>query len=209
MYKLYGRPGWGSALVEAQLVWYGLDYTMEELDDLFASAAARDKLAPVNPLAQVPTLILPDGTIMTESAAITLLLADQTTRRLLVPSPGHPTRPAFLRWLVFLVTNVYPTFTYVDDPKRFVADPTAAEAFRVSVEAYKERLWHQVDAAAKAPWFLGQNFSALDIFIGVMTHWKPRRAWFAGACPSLTAIATAADALPEFSELWRRNFPGG
>ena len=61
MYKLFGRPGWGSTLVEAQLAWYGLPYEIEEVDDLFASAEAREKLRVVNPLAQIPTLILPDG----------------------------------------------------------------------------------------------------------------------------------------------------
>jgi GST-like protein len=208
VYKLYGRQGWGSALVEAQLVWYGLPYSMVELDDLFKSASAREKRAPVNPLAQVPTLVLPDGRIMTESAAITLFLADATDRRLLVPSPGHATRPEFLRWLIFIVANIYSTFTYADDPKRFVPPPAAA-AFEANVAAYKEKLWRQLDGVAKTPWFLGENFSALDIFIGVMTHWKPRQAWFAGACPRLTAIANATAALPELTEMWRRNFPNG
>jgi GST-like protein len=125
MYKLYARPGWGSTLIEAQLAWYALPYLIEEVDDLFASAAARQKLAEVNPLAQIPTLVLPDGTVMTESAAITLHLADVAGSDELVPTPGDPLRPTFLRWLVFLVANLYPTFTYADDPSRFVAGEAA------------------------------------------------------------------------------------
>jgi GST-like protein len=35
MYKLYARPGWGSALVEAQLAWYGLPFAIDEVEDLF------------------------------------------------------------------------------------------------------------------------------------------------------------------------------
>ena len=84
MHKLFGRPGWGSVLVEAQLAWYGLAYETEDVEDLFASAQAREKLAAVNPLAQVPTLILPNGQVMTESAAITLHLADITGLRRVV-----------------------------------------------------------------------------------------------------------------------------
>jgi glutathione S-transferase len=110
MYQLFGRKGWGSVLVEAQLAWYGLPYQIEEVDDLFTSQAARERLAKVNPVAQLPTLVLPDGTVMTESAAITLYLAD-ITESVLVPLKGHATRARFLRWLVFLVTNIYPTFT--------------------------------------------------------------------------------------------------
>ena len=36
-YTLYGRAGWGSTLVEAQLVWYGLPFKFEPLGDLFKS----------------------------------------------------------------------------------------------------------------------------------------------------------------------------
>jgi GST-like protein len=207
MYKLYARPGWGSVLAEAQLAWYGLDYELEEVDDLFASAAARDKLAPVNPLAQVPTLILPGGQVMTESAAITLHLADVTGGTDLVPAVGESVRPKFLRWLVFLVANVYPTFTYADDPARFVAVEAARQPFEQSVAAYRERLWAQVEANAGSPWFLGDRFSALDIYIAAMTRWQPRRAWFAEHRPQLHAVALRADAEPRLAAVWHRNFP--
>jgi GST-like protein len=209
MYKLYGRLGWGSVLIEAQLVWYGLPYTLEEVDDLFKSAEAREKLAAVNPLAQVPTLVLPDGRIMTESAAITLQLADSTDKRPLVPSPGHATRPDFLRWLVFLIANIYPTYTYADDPSRFVSDAAAAKQFKASVDAYRLKLWGEVEGVAQAPWFLGANFSALDIYMAAMTHWTPRRPWFIANCPRATHIALATEALPELADVWKRNFPTG
>ena len=206
MYKLFARPGWGSVLVEAQLAWYGLPYEIEDIEDLFASAAARDKLRPTNPLAQVPTLVLPDGQVMTESAAITLHLAEFVGRDDLVPRPGEAVRPAFLRWLVFIVANIYPTFTYADDPARFVPGETAQQGFRANVDAYRERLWHQLEPIAAQPWFLGDRLSALDIYIGAMTHWRPRRAWFEGACPRLYAIALRVDAEPRLAAVWRRNF---
>ena len=120
MYTLFARPGWGSVLVEAQLAWYGLPFAIEEVDDLFASSAARERLAEVNPVAQVPTLLLPDGSVMTESAAITLHLADIAGITALVPAAGEAVRPRFLRWLVFLLANIYPTFNYAQHPARFV-----------------------------------------------------------------------------------------
>ena len=207
MYKLYARPGWGSALVEAQLAWYALPFELEEVDDLFKSAAAREKLAAINPVAQVPTLVLPDGRIMTESAAITLHLADTTDRQPLVPAPGHATRPDFLRWLVFLVANIYPTFTYADDPARFVSVNSARDPFRAATDAYSQRLWKQVDGQAGSPWFLGERFSALDIYAAVMTRWRPKRGWFELETPRLFAIARRVDQRPELAEVWKRNWP--
>lgn len=206
-YILHGAPGWGSAIVEAQLDWYGLPYRLVDCGDLFEDTAARERLRPLNPVVQVPTLVLPGGQVMTESAAITLHLADITGRDDLVPGPQAPERAAFLRWLVFLVANVYPTFTYADDPSRFVkADEAVRKAFRAEVDAHAQRLWLAVEAAAGAPWFLGQRFSALDIYLGVMTNWRPRRAWFAEQAPKVNAAALAAAAHPRLAATFARNF---
>ena len=209
MYTLYGSPGWGSVLVEAQLAWYGLPTGHEEVGNLFKDAASRERLARVNPLAQIPTLVLPDGTVMTESAAITLLLADVAGSTDLVPPPGDPTRAGFLRWLVFLVASLYPTFTFADDPARFVPGEEAQKGFRTNVDAYGLRLWSMVEGAAGAPWFLGDRFSALDIYVAAMTRWRPKRPWFADHAPRLHAIAARADAEPRLAAVWARNYPEG
>jgi len=206
-YKLWGRAGWGSSLVEAQLAWYGLPFTFEPVGDLFKSPDARTKLEKVNPLAQVPTLVLSDGTVMSESAAITLLLADITGQDSLVPKGDAPERAAFLRWLVFIVVNIYPTFTYADDPARFVSVNAARDPFRAATDAYAQRLWHQVETASRAPWFLGERFSALDIYVSVMTRWRPKRGWFESETPRLFSIARRADLKPELVEVWKRNWP--
>ena len=206
-YKLFGRAGWGSALVEAQLAWYGLPFAFEPVGDLFKEPDARAKLETVNPLAQVPTLVMPDGTVMSESAAITLLLADITGHDSLVPRAGAPDRAAFLRWLVFLVANIYPTFTYADDPARFVSVNAARDPFRAATDAYAQRLWRQVETAARTPWFLGERFSALDIYVSVMTRWRPKRGWFENETPKLFAVACRADLKPELVEVWKRNWP--
>lgn len=206
-YVLYGNPGWGSAIVEAQLAWYGLPFRFEPSGNLFESQEARDKLLPLNPLAQVPVLVLPDGQALTESAAITLHLADLTGRDDLVPGPQAPERAAFLRWLVFVVANIYPTFTYADDPARFVKTEAAAQPFRAEVDAYAQRLWAMVEGVAGAPWFLGSRFTALDIFLAVMVNWRPRQAWFAQHAPRLLAAARATQALPALAPVMARNFP--
>jgi GST-like protein len=207
-YTLFARPGWGSALIEAQLHWYGLEHRIEEVGDLFAQAPP-PRLLEVNPLGQIPTLLLPGGEVMTESAAITLYLADVTGEASLVPAPREASRPRFLRWLVFLIANVYPTHTYADDPARFVPDKAAREGFRETVERYRERLWGIAESEAGTPWFLGARFSALDLYISVMTRWRPRRPWFAAHKPKLTAIALAADAEKRLAPVWVRNFPPG
>jgi len=207
MYTLYGKAGWGSVIVEAQLDLAGLPYRIEEVDPL-ESAADRDRLAKCNPLAQLPTLILPDGQVMTESAAITLHIGDQAPKADLVPPAGDKTRDPFLRWLVFIVANIYPMFTVGDDTSRFVADPIAQKELRVSTENYKSRSWQIVESSiAPKPWFLGTRFSALDIFAATITRWRPQREWYKANCPKLHGVALAADAEPRLAKVWKRNFP--
>ncbi len=207
--KLYGQQGWGSALIEAQLAWYDVPFTFHAVGDLFADEGARRDLAAINPLAQIPTLVLPDGTVMTESAAITLWLADKAGSADLVPEPAAPQRAAFLRWLIFIVGNIYPTYTYADDPARFVQDEAAQRDFADAVGDYAKKLYGILDATAAAPWFLGDRFSALDIYVCTLTHWRPRRPWFAANTQRLIAIADATKAIDGLAPVWERNFPSG
>jgi GST-like protein len=207
--KLFGEPGWGSAIVEAQLAWYGFAYDFDRVGDLFKSAESRQRLATVNPLAQIPTLVLDDGTVMTESAAITLHLADVAGNDSLVPGAGQASRAAFLRWLMFIVANIYPTYTYADDPTRFVEVSDAQQSFKNAVDRYAQKLYAILDGEAGEPWFLGERFCALDIYVCVMSRWRPKRPWFAEHAPRLFAIASRAEAVDRLQAVWRTNYPDG
>ena len=203
-YTVIGKPGWGSAMVEAALALADQPYRTEDIDPTVAGPQ-RDRLLALNPLGQVPTLIMPDGSTMTESAAIVLYLADRFPSSGLAPAADDPRRAAFLRWLVFLVAAIYPTFTYGDDPGRWVDGEAAAKSLRGHTDAHCQAMWRHVEAAAGAPWFLGDRFSALDVYVAVMTHWRPRADWFSAHCPKLAAIAPRAYALPALAAVWQRN----
>lgn len=201
---LFTSRGCGSVIAEALLELARVPYEREE--HAYKSLGPTNaRIAAFNPLGQVPTLVLPDGSVMTEVAAIALHLAD--TAPGLAPQVGDPARPQFLRWLVFLVADVYATFYYADKPQKFVSGETAAQELKESIREHRLNLWRMVEKAVEpAPWFLGRQFSALDVFIAAMTRWTPRREWFADHCPKLTSIARAADEKPELKEVWARNF---
>jgi GST-like protein len=203
-YRLLGQKGYGSVIAEAAFALAGIGIAIEDLD-YETPGPDRDRLLALNPLGQVPTLILPDGAVMTESAAIVLHVADLAPEAGLVPALDDPDRPRFLRWLVFLVSAVYPTFTYGDLPERWVpAD--AAPLLKESTNRHRESLWRQVEAELDpSPWLLGERFSALDLYVCAMSRWRPRRDWFAAACPKLHRVALAVDALPALRGVWARN----
>jgi GST-like protein len=202
-WRVIGCRGCGSVIAEAALMLAGIAYDREEVD-YTQPGPALDALRALNPLGQVPTLVMPDGAVMTETAAIVLHVDELVPAAGLLPAPRDPLRREALRWLIFLVGAVYPTFTYGDEPEKWVGE--AGPALRDATHAHRQVLWQQVEGAARGPWFLGARFSMLDVYIAAMTRWRPRRAWFAANCPKLFAIATALDADPRLLALWAANF---
>jgi len=144
---------------------------------------------------------------MTESAAMVLHVIDVAPGAGLAPAPDAANRPDFLRWLIFLVAAIYPTFAYGDDPSRFVNDPQAQEELRAVTLAERQRVWRQIETAITGPWMLGEERSALDLYVWAMVHWQPRRDWFRRHCPKLAAIAEAVDADPRLAAIKAANFP--
>lgn len=205
-WRLYGVPGWGSTLAEGALAWAGIPFEFEDVEGFDRPGPSRNRLLAVNPLARVPALVTPNGEVLTESAAIVLRLAEIHPEARLAPPADHPRRTAFLNRLIWFVSAVYPTFTYRDYPERWA--PDAAEQLAERVDAFRQSLWRQFEAQlGDGPWALGDEPSALDLYVTVMSHWRPRRAWFAAHCPKLHAIALRAEALPQLAPVMQRNFP--
>lgn len=202
---LLGSRGCGSAIVEFAFALAGVACDCEEVD-YAAGSPTRDRLLAVNPLGQVPALVLPDGRVLTESLAILHWLDDLAPAAGLVPARGTASRAAFYRWIAFLVAAIYPTFTYGDEPRKWVADEAGARMLRESTDRHREQLWRQVDAAAGSPWFLGDSRSAIDLYLLAMTHWRPGRKWFAANTPALAAIAARAGSIEALSPLVKRHF---
>lgn len=202
---LLGCRGCGSAIVEAAFELAGLPLDYEEVDYSFGSPT-RSRLLEVNPLGQVPALVLPQGGLLTESLAIVQHVDDLAPQAGLVPKAPDGSRNAFLRWSVFLVSALYPTWTYGDEPAKWVEHTQGARQLRESTDRHRQSLWLQVEEAAAAPWFLGSRMSAIDLYIAVMTHWRPGRKWFAANTPRLLAIAERTSATAGVADVIARNF---
>jgi GST-like protein len=204
-HRLLGSKGCGSAIVEAAFALASVPLEYEEVD-YGAGSATRERLLGVNPLGQVPALVLPDGSVLTESLAIVHYLNDLAPRARLVPPKGDPGRVAFLRWSTFLVAAVYPTFTYGDEPARWVEDVRGAKQLRESTDRHREAQWLRLEEVVGEPWFLGAKMSALDLYLAVMTRWRPGGKWFAANTPRVLAIAERTSATPGVADVMKRNF---
>lgn len=209
-YQLIGSKWTGSMIVEAAFALSGIPCEVEQIPYGGGSENGggpdHQRLLGFNPLGQVPTLILPDGKVMTESAAIILHLADLAPRARLAPAADDPLRPAFLRWLVFLVAALYPTFTYGDDPKKWASDEASGKHLRAATDEHRKTLWSYFVAQNPCkPWVLGETFSALDLYVAVMTAWRPGNAWFMERAPALVKIAERVAAMDQLRPVWANN----
>jgi GST-like protein len=202
---LLGCKGCGNAIVEAAFALAGLPLDVEDVD-YSAGSPTRARLLEVNPLGQVPALVLPDGRVMTESLAMIHHLDDLAPRAGLVPRRGSAERTRFLRWSTFIVAAIYPTYTYGDEPAKWVDDVAGAKLLRESTDRHREKLWLQVEGEVGEPWFLGGERTALDLYVAMMTRWRPGILWFAKRTPKLTAIAGRAAALDAVAPVLARNF---
>ena len=197
MYKLFAWKGSGSAIIENLLVRSDLPYEIEYLTD---EGAVHEKYKAINPLGQFPALQLPSGEIMTESLAIGIYL-NKVAKLDLVPEND----PKFLRWSVYLVSSLYPTFTYGDYPERYVNGETAGKELRDSTDRYREKLWKIMESAAGSPWFMGDKMSLIDIYLAVMSRWRPRREWFEANTPKLIAAAKRFEDTTGFKSVLKAN----
>ncbi len=158
-YRLLASAGTGSAIVEAALELAGLDHVIEEIDyDTLGPGS--ETIGAINPLGQVSALVLPDGRVLTESAAMVLHIADRAPEAGLVPAAEAPQRPVFLRWLVFLVAAIYPTFTFGDEPGRWVSGEAAIRELRQSTNRHREELWRYLKYEAIYLFELSDGFKA-------------------------------------------------
>lgn len=204
--ELHGCRGCGSAVVEALLERAGVEFVYHEVEPWQPGPAA-EALKAVNPLAQVPTLKLSDGTVMTESAAIIVLLDDSYAAARILPARGDPRRAPVLRWMAFIAGNMYPAISVGDFPERWVnSDPARAELKDGAVERLKT-YWTTLEQALQpAPYLSGSAMTALDVYAAMLSRWRPGRAWVDQHCPRLAAALALTEQDPIVARVWERNF---
>ncbi|OYW07881.1 MAG: glutathione S-transferase [Rhodospirillales bacterium 12-71-4] len=205
---LYGDAGSGSAPVEMALAEIGAavevrDVPLEGDHQLHADYRA------INPMGRLPTLILPDGTVMTESLAILVTLADIHPG--LLPPPGDTGRARALRWMALLAGEFYPQITRWDYPARFGVPPDQHQALRDMAQTMAREVLRVVEDHAgltgdpAAPFLLGARFSVADLYLAVLSRWAGGREWAPANLPRIEALTRAVAARPAIAPLWQRH----
>lgn len=207
MYTLYGFKGSGSAAVECALEVAGIDYQRVDAASWEASSAL-EALRKVNPLEQIPALVLPDGSAMTESAAILIHLGLTFPASGLLPT-NEASRAQVIRGLVYIAANCYAAIGIIDFPERFCQDidETTRERIRAGSRARLHHYWDVfADTFPSEPYLTGQQLGALDLLAAVVSKWSGSRKHLEQSRPAFYATLMRIEADPRVRAVFARHW---
>ena len=198
-YTLYNSKGSGGMAVEAALAKAGAQFTCVEVDTAKDAHKAADFLK-LSPLGQVPVLTLPDGTLMTESAAMVIHIAHTFPDANLAPRPGTPGHAVFLRWMLFMACNLYePDLRYFYAP-RYTTDANGADGVKAAAVAYMAKSFAIIEAGLN-PWLAAKTLGVADVYLAMLTTWSPEPL----ASAKFKALRAAVAADRAYGPVWEKH----
>jgi GST-like protein len=204
---LYGTRGSGSAAIEIALA-----ACKQPFERITASSwepqSAQRELARLNPMRQIPTLQLPDGSVLTESAAILIHLGLTFPGSGLLPRAAAA-RAQAIRGLVYIAANCYSAISIGDYPERWTTATTKPAHAKVRQGARRQlhRHWELfADTFTASPYLTGKAPGALDFLAVVVSKWAGTRAHLDKKRPRFAATLRRIEAhrlvQPVFSAHW-------
>jgi len=210
VYTLYGKTGSGSAAIEAALTLTRQPFRIVETATWEQNDAYAELLA-VNPLGQIPTLVLDDGTALSESAAILIHLGTDHDDSTLLPR-DLSARAQAVRGLVYIAANCYAAISIIDYPERWCAEADADEAvkerIRAGTRARLHRHWEMfADVFSATPCLGGSDLSALDLLAAVVSKWSGARQHLARHRPAFHETLQRIESVPDVAPIFARHWP--
>jgi GST-like protein len=208
MYTLFGADRSGSAAIEIALQYCGAHYTVVSAST-GGDEGHKAQLDRVNPLGQVPVLECPDGTVLSESAAILIALGlEFPAAGLLSLDPRE--RALQLRALVFITANCYAAIGVIDYPERWLPTDEKAPADAL-IQGATRRLhgyWDTFsDVFAATPAWRPDTPGAVEILACVVSQWSGARDHLRTTQPAFHAALLALDQHPRLQPVRQRHWP--
>lgn len=208
MYRLFGAQGSGSAAIEIALQCCGVDYQLINACS-WEPGSGREQLRQLNPLLQVPTLVLDDGSVLTESAAILICLGLEFPRSGLL-SEDRAERSRQLRSLVYIAANCYAAIGIIDYPERWLPG-AGKDSVKQLEDGARLRLYEHWEAFSDM--FGAETFGrqerpgASEILACVVSRWSGGREHLRSSRPDFHAALLRIDSQPLVYSVNQRHWP--
>ena len=166
MYTLYRYPGSRATAAHMTLAEAELPYELRDIDFTAYEHRTPEFLA-INPRGTVPALVDENATVVCETIAILLYLADRHRLADLAPGPADPQRGPLLDWLVYHAVEVQEPVKRSFFAHRHADSPEEEVAVRKRADATFTERWELVENHLRGagPFHLGQRFSIVDIYL--------------------------------------------
>jgi glutathione S-transferase len=163
--KLYYLKGACSLASHIALYEAGLEFEVASLDRatrIASDGAAFDKL---NPKGYVPALLLDNGELLTENAAVLQYIADRAPEKKLAPANGTFERLRLQEWLAFVNSEVHKSFSPLFNPKA----PAEAKEF-TKVNLTRRLDWLDQTWGSRS-FLMGEQFTVADAYLFTVFGW--------------------------------------
>ena len=207
---LYGKKGSGSVTTQVALELIGAPYRVIETASWEPNDAFTELLK-VNPLGQIPTLVLPDGGVLSESAAILIHLGLVHPDSGLLPH-DPAARAQAVRGMVFIAANCYSAISVIDFPERWCADADNDDVIKDRIRAGTRVRLHKhwemfADLFPARPYLSGEELGALDIHAAVVSKWSGTRKHVKEHRPDFHDALMRIEAHPQVAAVFAQHWP--
>ncbi|HCX88100.1 MAG TPA: glutathione S-transferase [Gammaproteobacteria bacterium] len=174
-YQLFYAPGSAAMGTRVILEEIGAPYELIESTIDMDKPRLPEQLA-INPNGWIPVLKWGDKA-MYEGAAITVFLCDRHPDAGLAPAIDDPERGLYLQTLVYFSSSVQNAFQLDYYPDRFADTPDDEPSAQRRGARRLRETWKVIDDQIGSNfWVLGERFSAVDIYLFMLTTWlRPSR----------------------------------
>jgi len=162
----------------------------------------------INPRGQIPALELPDGSIISESAAMVLQIADSHPDSGLLPPPGSSERAQVYRWLFYAVANIYETDLRLYYSERYTIEASCADSIKCRAREDMDNAFELLDKElGGGPFLLGEHYSVIDAYLLMLVYWHEQPQLLLARCPKLKRLCETVRQRPAVERIWSQHFP--
>jgi glutathione S-transferase len=150
----------------------------------------------ITPKAQVPLLVLDDGSLLSEGPIISQYLADLAGAHALMPAAGMAQRYKVMEWQNFITSDLHKSYTVL-----FSSVDSGAKAYFSDLLHKK---YAMIEAALRTgPYLTGDAFTAADAYLFVVTRWAGLVGLDLAGYHQLQAFMSAVAARPSVQDALR------
>ncbi|HQR04633.1 MAG: glutathione transferase GstA [Proteobacteria bacterium] len=189
--KLYYSPGACSQSPHIIAREAGLAIDIIRVDLRTKQTEKGEDYRTINPLGQVPFLVLGDGSTLSEGSAIAQYLADQAPTKGLMPAVGNFDRYKVQQWQSFVGSELHKgCYTPLFNPQ------TAAETRAQALEMLQSRMAHVARQLDGREYLVGKQMTAADVYLWVTMNWAHGLKVDLSKLPNLAAYHQRISARP-------------